>query len=67
MDTEEQVHQVMNLEGWNERAVSLHIYSKPFNTCEVYQLDRGTYREIELHYTSLYGKLCGRETAAVRP
>lgn len=67
VDREEQVHQVLNLNEWNERAVSLHIYSKPFDTCEVYQLDRGTYGEIELHYTSLYGKLCERETAAARP
>lgn len=67
VDREEQVHQMMNLKGWNERAVSLHIYSKPFNTCEVYQPDRGTYCEMELRYTSLYGKLCEGETVAVRP
>jgi predicted metal-dependent enzyme (double-stranded beta helix superfamily) len=55
VDQNEPVHQVLNLAEWNERAVSLHIYSRPFNTCEVYQLDKGTYCDVPLHYTSEYG------------
>ena len=56
VDQNEPVHQVLNLAEWNERAVSLHIYSRPFNTCEVYFLDKGTYCDVPLHYTSEYGQ-----------
>jgi len=53
----EPVHQVLNLAGYNQRAVSIHIYSKPFDSCEVYQLEKGTYGDVPLHYTSEYGRL----------
>lgn len=66
VEKEEPVHQMLNLKEWNQRAVSLHLYSKPFRTCEVYQPDRGTYSEMELYYTSLYGKPCQEKTPAVR-
>ena len=32
----EPVHQVLNLPEFNQRAVSIHVYSKPFDSCEVY-------------------------------
>jgi cysteine dioxygenase len=51
------VHQVLNLPEFNERAVSIHVYSKPFDTCEIYVRDKGTYCDAPLHYTSEYGKL----------
>ncbi len=53
----EPVHQVLNLAEYNQRAVSVHIYSKPFDSCEVYQLEKGTYGDVPLHYTSEYGRL----------
>jgi len=53
----EPVHQVLNLAEFNQRAVSIHIYSKPFDTCEIYQREKGTYCDVPLHYTSEYGKL----------
>jgi cysteine dioxygenase len=53
----EPVHQVLNLPEFNQRAVSIHIYSHPFDTCEVYQREKGTYADVHLHYTSEYGKL----------
>jgi cysteine dioxygenase len=53
----EPVHQVLNLAEFNQRAVSIHIYSKPFDTCEVYLREKGTYGDVPLHYTSEYGKL----------
>jgi cysteine dioxygenase len=57
VNPQEPVHQVLNLPAYNARAVSIHVYSKPFDSCEVYQLERGTYRDVPLHYTSEYGKL----------
>ena len=53
----EPVHQVLNLPEFHQRAVSIHVYSKPFDTCEVYQREKGTYCDVPLHYTSEYGKL----------
>jgi cysteine dioxygenase type I len=53
----EPVHQVLNLAEFGQRAVSIHIYSKPFDSCEVYLREKGTYSDVPLHYTSEYGKL----------
>ena len=57
VDPLQPVHQVLNLPEFNQRAVSIHVYSKPFDVCEVYQRDKGTYADVPLHYTSEYGKL----------
>lgn len=51
------VHDVSNPREWGQRAVSLHIYSRPFNSCIVYSVEQGTCGEIGLNYTSMYGKL----------
>jgi predicted metal-dependent enzyme (double-stranded beta helix superfamily) len=58
----EPVHQVLNLPEYNQRAVSIHVYSKPFDMCEVYHREKGTYADVPLHYTSEYGKLHPDET-----
>jgi hypothetical protein len=33
------------------------VYSKPFDTCEIYLRDKGTYADVPLFYTSEYGVL----------
>jgi len=53
----EPVHEVINAPEFNQRAVSIHVYSKPFDTCEVYLRDKGTYSDVPLFYTSEYGQL----------
>jgi cysteine dioxygenase len=53
----EPVHEVINVPEFNQRAVSIHVYSKPFDSCEVYQRDKGTYADVPLFYTSEYGEL----------
>ncbi len=52
------VHDVQNPREWNQRAVSLHVYSRPFDSCIVYSVEQGSCGEIGLQYTSKYGKLC---------
>jgi cysteine dioxygenase len=52
------VHEVFNPADFKERAVSLHIYSRPFNRCTVYSAEKRTCGEIELHFNSMYGKKC---------
>ena len=53
----EPVHQVLNLPEFAQRATSIHIYSYPYASCEVYSIDRGVYSDVPLHYSSEYGKL----------
>jgi len=50
------VHDVRNLREFGDRAVSLHLYSRPFDSCVVYSVEQHTCGEIELHYSSMYGK-----------
>src|SRR2546430_16067791 len=57
----EPVHEVMNLAEFNQRAVSIHIYSKPFASCEAYLRDQGTYSDVPLFYPTEYGKLNSAE------
>ena len=55
VDPNAPVHNVENPREWNERAVSLHVYSFPFNTCVVYSPEKKTCGLIELHYNTEYG------------
>jgi cysteine dioxygenase len=56
VDPQEPVHRVLNPREFGQRAVSLHVYSRPFDTCVVYSPEQGTCGEIKLHYTTEYGK-----------
>ncbi len=49
------IHRVSN--PFDERAVSLHVYSRPYDTCLAYDPAARTSREIRLHYHSVGGKL----------
>jgi cysteine dioxygenase len=57
VDPEEPIHQVLNLPAYDCRAVSLHIYSRPYDTCEVYDLKAKRYEDVQLVNTSEYGVL----------
>jgi len=50
------VHRVHNPVEFNRRAVSLHLYSLPFETCIVYSHERGTCGVTNLRYTTEYGR-----------
>jgi cysteine dioxygenase len=56
VDPADPVHRVFNPREFNQRAVSLHVYSRPFDTCVVYSLEQGTCGEIRLHFNTEYGK-----------
>ena len=55
VDPRQPVHRVINPKEFGQRAVTLHVYSRPFDHCVVYSQEQGTCGEIELHYTSEYG------------
>jgi cysteine dioxygenase len=56
VDPKEPVHRVVNPREANERAVSLHLYSRPFDRCIVYSPEQGTCGEIQLYYNTMFGK-----------
>ncbi|MEO7672885.1 MAG: cysteine dioxygenase family protein [Pyrinomonadaceae bacterium] len=58
VELEEPVHQILNLPEFDDRAVSIHIYSKPYDHCLSYCRDTDTFKEVPLFYTSVDGKLC---------
>ncbi len=60
----EPVHQVINPMEFGARAVTIHIYSRPYDSCEIYLRDKGTYMDVPLHYTSEYGQLDPAEKLA---
>ena len=56
VDPVEPVHHVGNLEEFSERAISIHMYSRPFMSCEVYSFENGTYCDVDLYYTTEFGE-----------
>jgi len=56
VDPADPVHRVVNPREFNQRAVSLHVYSRPFDSCVVYSPEQGTCGEIKLHFNTEYGK-----------
>lgn len=55
VDPAEPVHRVYNPYEFNQRAVSLHVYSRPYDSCMVYDDQKHKCGEIKLSYTSEYG------------
>lgn len=55
VDPIEPVHRVYNPQEFNQRAVSLHVYSRPYDSCVVYSDEKHSCGEIKLSYTSEYG------------
>lgn len=58
VELEKPIHQILNLPEFNERAVSVHIYSKPFDSCLSYCPQTDTFARVNLCYTSIRGKIC---------
>ena len=56
VDPADPVHRVVNPREFNQRAVSLHVYSRPFDSCVVYSPEQGTCGEIRLCFNTEFGK-----------
>jgi cysteine dioxygenase len=39
VDKTQTIHRIKNLTDWNERAVSMHVYSRPIDSCVVFDMD----------------------------
>jgi len=47
------LHAVENPPNFGEPAVSLHVYARPYDECDVYDLEEGTVRRVRLSYDSV--------------
>lgn len=59
VNPKEPVHRVYNPAEFGQRAVSLHVYSRPYDSCVVYSDEQHKCGEIQLSYTSEFGVLAG--------
>lgn len=50
------VHSVLNLPEYDQRATSLHVYSRPYDHCLVYSLEKNSCCDVPLFYDSEYGR-----------
>ena len=56
LDGPADIHSVENIS--NDIAVSLHVYARPFDSCDIYDMETGVKNRIQLQYHSMFGKLC---------
>jgi cysteine dioxygenase len=57
VDPEEPIHSVANPGSFGSRAVTLHIYSRPFDTCEIYDFKARRFDVVRLTNTTEFGVL----------
>jgi cysteine dioxygenase len=57
VDPEEPIHLVANPPSFGSRAVTLHVYSKPYDTCEVYDFAAKKRKDVSMVNTSEFGAL----------
>ncbi len=56
-DREETIHQIANVRTFETQALSVHVYSKPIDSCVVYDLERRSCQRRPLTYYSKHGKV----------
>ena len=50
------IHEVENPSSFGEAAVSLHVYSHPYEECDIYDLAKGKKHRMQLAYDTMFGK-----------
>jgi cysteine dioxygenase type I len=50
VDKTQTIHRIRNLSEWNERAVSMHVYSRPIDSCVVFDIEAGRCFRRDLKY-----------------
>ena len=56
LDGPADIHSVENIS--NDSAISLHIYARPFDSCDVYNLKDNKIDRLKMQYYSKFGYLC---------
>ena len=52
LDGPADLHAVENSQDFAGPAVSVHVYSKPYDECDIYDLEEGTVKRVRLRYDS---------------
>jgi NitT/TauT family transport system ATP-binding protein len=60
LDGPADLHAVENPVEFGENAASLHLYSKPYAECDIYDSESGPRRRVKLAYDSIQGKPVAR-------
>ena len=55
LDGPAEIHAVENLKEFGDKAASLHVYSKPYHECDIYESVTGPRRRVRLAYDSIDG------------
>jgi len=50
VDKTQTIHRIINDAAWNERAVSMHVYSRPIDSCVVFDIEAGHCFRRDLKY-----------------
>lgn len=56
-DRQETIHQISNTEAFGQPAVSVHVYSRPIDSCVLYDLEKRSCRRVSLSLYSEYGRI----------
>jgi len=56
-DRKETIHQICNLAAFAEPAITIHVYSRPIDSCVVYDIESRTCRRTKLSFYSEYGRV----------
>jgi cysteine dioxygenase len=59
------IHRLYNLSRRSERAVSIHIYSRPIDSCVAFDMEKNQCYRRQLAYFSKHGKITPKEEPAV--
>lgn len=66
LDGPADLHAVENAVEFGADAVSLHVYAKPYDECDIYDLEEGVVRRVRLRYDSEVGRLRPRPAEPAR-
>jgi cysteine dioxygenase len=56
LDGPADIHSVENVREFDGPAASLHVYSKPYASCDIYDSEHGPKRRVRLAYDTVHGK-----------
>lgn len=55
-DRDDTIHEIANIKAFQEPAVSVHVYSRPLDSCVVFDPETRTCQRVQLLFHSEYGK-----------
>ena len=56
-DRDDTIHEIKNVDAFEEPAISVHVYSKPIDSCVIYDREARSCQRVQLSFYSEQGKL----------